>query len=89
MKAHRTDLVSLIFGLLFLLLAAWWLVARLLEFMLPPVGWFLAGALLLIGVLGLVGALHAARSGSPAAPATMAPPTGAMPEPGPAEGDRR
>ncbi|WP_019869413.1 hypothetical protein [Salinispora oceanensis] len=89
MKAHRTDLVSLIFGLLFLLFAAWWLVARLLEFTLPPVGWFLAGALLLIGVLGLVGALRAARSGSPAAPATMAPPTGAMPEPGPAEGDRR
>lgn len=89
MKAHRTDSVSLLFGLLFLLLAGWWLVARLLEFTLPPVGWFLAGALLLIGVLGLVGALRAARSGNPAAPEPKATPTGATPEPGPTEGDRR
>ncbi|WP_018216976.1 hypothetical protein [Salinispora vitiensis] len=89
MKPHRTDLVSLIFGLLFLLLAVWWLVARLLEFTLPAVGWFLAGALLLIGVLGLVGALRAARSGSPTAPEAEVPPTGATPEPGPTEGDRR
>ncbi|ABP56258.1 hypothetical protein [Salinispora tropica] len=89
MKAHRTDSVSLFFGLFFLLLAAWWLVARLRELTLPPVGWFLAAALLLIGVLGLVGALRAARSGSPSAPEAKAPPTAAMPEPGPAEGDRR
>ncbi|WP_025616670.1 hypothetical protein [Salinispora cortesiana] len=88
MKAHRTDSVSLLFGLLFLLLAAWWLVAQLLEFTLPPVGWLLAGALLLIGVLGLVGALRAARPSSPAVSEAEAPPTGAAPEPGPAEGDR-
>lgn len=65
MKAHRTDLVSFAFGLVFLALSAWWLLAQLLGLALPPVGWFLAGALILIGVFGLVGAL---RSGRPAQP---------------------
>ncbi len=65
MKAHRTDLVSFAFGLVFLALSAWWLLAQLLGLALPPVGWFLAGALILIGVFGLVGAL---RSGRPSQP---------------------
>jgi hypothetical protein len=60
-KAHRTDVVSLGFGLFFVALAAWWLLAQLLGLALPPVGWFLAGGLLLIGVLGLVGALRSGR----------------------------
>ncbi|SCF14679.1 hypothetical protein GA0070564_103485 [Micromonospora mirobrigensis] len=68
MKAHRTDVVSLGFGLVFLMLSAWWLLAQLLGLALPPVGWFLAGGLLLVGVLGLVGALRSARP-DPAAPA--------------------
>lgn len=61
MKAHRTDLVSFAFGLVFLALSAWWLLAQLLGLALPPVGWFLAGALILIGVFGLVGALRSGR----------------------------
>ncbi|SBT47493.1 hypothetical protein GA0070611_3748 [Micromonospora auratinigra] len=61
MKAHRTDLVSFAFGLTFLALALWWLLARILGLTLPPVGWFLAGALVLIGVFGLVGALRSGR----------------------------
>lgn len=69
MKAHRTDLVSFAFGLVFLALSAWWLLAQLLGLALPPVGWFLAGALILIGVFGLVGAL---RSGRPSQPAPTA-----------------
>jgi hypothetical protein len=68
-KAHRTDLLSLAFGLVFLALSAWWLLAQLLGLALPPVGWFLAGALILIGVLGLVGALRSGRSAGPTAPA--------------------
>ncbi|MFC4146180.1 hypothetical protein ACFO0M_07925 [Micromonospora mangrovi] len=63
MKAHRTDLVSFAFGLAFLALSVWWLLAQILGLTLPPVGWFLAGALLLVGLLGLLGAL---RSGRPA-----------------------
>lgn len=81
MKAHRTDRVSLVFALLFLALAGWWLLAQLLDLSLPAVGWFLAGALILIGLLGLFGAL---RSGRPAPPAdTPAAPvaTPARPEP--------
>ncbi|SCG77702.1 hypothetical protein GA0074704_5505 [Micromonospora siamensis] len=68
MKAHRTDVVSLGFGLVFLALSAWWLLAQLLGLALPPIGWFLAGGLLLVGVLGLVGALRSARP-DPAVPA--------------------
>jgi hypothetical protein len=60
-KAHRTDLVSFAFGLTFLALALWWLLARILGLTLPPVGWFLAGALILLGLLGLLGALRSAR----------------------------
>ncbi|MEU1684405.1 hypothetical protein [Micromonospora sp. NPDC005707] len=68
MKAHRTDIVSFAFGLAFLGLSAWWLLARILGLALPPVGWFLAGALILIGLLGLVGALRSGRH-TEAAPA--------------------
>lgn len=65
MKAHRTDLVSFAFGLVFLALSAWWLLAQLLGLALPPVGWFLASALILIGVFGLVGALRSGRPNQP------------------------
>ena len=58
MKAHRTDGVSLTFGLIFLAIVAWWLVAQILHLSLPAVGWFLAGALILVGVFGLLGALR-------------------------------
>lgn len=61
MKAHRTDIVSFAFGLAFVALAVWWLLARILGLTLPPVGWFLAGALVLIGLLGLFGALRSGR----------------------------
>ncbi|TDC70608.1 hypothetical protein E1193_29720 [Micromonospora sp. KC606] len=76
MRAHRTDLVSLLFGLLFVGLSLWWLLAQILGLALPPVGWFLAGALLLIGLLGLVGALRSGRHdrrGRPAATGTDLP----------------
>lgn len=80
MKAHRTDGVSLTFALIFLAIAAWWLVAQFLDLTLPAVGWMLAGALILIGVLGLLGALRSGRSAAPAGagPATVGPvPAGA------------
>ncbi|MGY4896412.1 hypothetical protein ACWEEK_12670 [Micromonospora aurantiaca (nom. illeg.)] len=61
MKAHRTDIVSFAFGLVFLGLSVWWLLARILGLSVPPVGWFLAGGLVLIGLLGLIGALRSGR----------------------------
>lgn len=62
MKRHRTDAVSLIFALVFLGIAAWWLVARNFDLTLAAVGWFVAAALILFGVLGLAGALRGSRS---------------------------
>lgn len=74
MKAHRTDGVSLTFALIFLGVAAWWLLAQILDLSPPAVGWILAGGLILIGVLGLLGALRSGRpAGGPAATETPAP----------------
>ena len=61
MKPHRTDMVSLIFALIFLALAGWWFAARLLEFSLPSMAWLGAGALVVVGLLGVIGALTAPR----------------------------
>ncbi|MBQ1044549.1 MULTISPECIES: hypothetical protein [unclassified Micromonospora] len=68
MKAHRTDVVSFAFGLVFLGLSIWWLLARILGLSVPPVGWFLAGGLVLIGLLGLIGALRSGQTAEPPAP---------------------
>lgn len=76
MRAHRTDPVSLTFALVFLAIAAWWLVAKLLDLTVPDAGWFVAGLLIIVGVLGLLGALRAGRAS--AAPAT-APPAASSP----------
>ena len=78
MKPHRTDSVSLTFALLFLAIAGWWFTAQLLDLPLPAVGWFVAGALIFLGALGLLGAL---RSGKGDPPPPAEPP---MPAPEPA-----
>lgn len=67
MRPHRTDGVSLTFALIFLSLVFWWLVAQLFDLPLPAVGWFVAGALILLGALGLLGALRAGRGDPPPA----------------------
>lgn len=72
MKPHRTDGVSLTFALIFLSLVGWWLLAQLFNLPLPAVGWFIAGALIFLGVLGLFGALRSGR-GEPPAPPEPAP----------------
>jgi hypothetical protein len=63
MKRHRTDAVSLVFGLAFLFIALWWLIGRSVSVGLPMLGWILAAALISLGALGLVGALRANRPG--------------------------
>lgn len=85
MRAHRTDPVSLIFALVFLAIAAWWLVAQLLDLPVPDAGWFVAGLLILVGVLGLLGALRAGRAS--AASATAAPAESAPADRAPAPAD--
>ncbi|MGK5680864.1 hypothetical protein [Actinoplanes sp. URMC 104] len=72
MKPHRTDGVSLSFGVLFLLIVAWWAVSRVVTIHLPAVGWLVAGGLILFGVIGLLGALRSARSQPTPAPAPAA-----------------
>jgi hypothetical protein len=69
MKPHRIDGVSLTFGVFFLVLAAWYLLARLVNVDLPMMGWSVAGGLIVLGLLGLVGALRSSRGAEPTAPA--------------------
>jgi hypothetical protein len=74
MKPHRTDGVSLSFGLIFLLVALWWAVSRVVDMHLPPVGWLVAGALIVFGVIGLLGAIRSGRAPAPQPTPVAAPP---------------
>nr|WP_296065548.1 phage holin family protein [uncultured Actinoplanes sp.] len=71
MKPHRTDGVSLSFGVLFLLVAIWWAVSRVVTIHLPAAGWIVAGGLIVFGVIGLLGAI---RTGRRSAEPVTAPP---------------
>jgi hypothetical protein len=74
MKPHRTDGVSLSFGVLFLLGVLWWAVSRVVNIHLPAVGWMVAAGLILFGVIGLLGALRSAGRRPPVpAPAAAEP----------------
>ena len=76
MKAHSTDGLSLTFGVIFLAIVGWWALAKSVDITLPNLGWFVAGALILLGVLGLLGALRRQASTTVDEPAavTSAPP---------------
>lgn len=58
MKRHRTDATSLVFGVLFLLVGAWGLFGRTVHIGLGTLAWAAAVALILLGGLGLLGALR-------------------------------
>ena len=67
MKRHSTDLVSLAFGILFFGIAGWWLVGRYVldvHLNVPNLGLIMAGALVVLGLLGVVGSLR--REAKPA-----------------------
>ncbi|MEU4789655.1 hypothetical protein AB0F95_08115 [Micromonospora tulbaghiae] len=78
--------MSFAFGLVFLGLSVWWLLARILGLSVPPVGWFLAGGLVLIGLLGLIGALRSGRAPEQPAPQSAPEVTVAAPYGSPAAG---
>lgn len=61
MNRHGTDVVSLAFGTAFLAIILWWIVVQTVHVDLPSVGWFLAGALIVAGALGLALALRPGR----------------------------
>jgi hypothetical protein len=80
MRPHRTDGVSLSFGLLFLLVALWWAVSQVITLHLPAVGWLVAGGLIAFGVIGLLGALRSSRrAADEAQPAPVAQPAAEVP----------
>ncbi|ROP30160.1 hypothetical protein [Couchioplanes caeruleus] len=68
MKPHRTDGISLSFGLIFLLAAFWWAVAKIVTVPLPQPGWLVAGVLILFGTIGLLGAIRGGRRAEVPAP---------------------
>ena len=74
--ARRADLVSLFFGILFLAVAGWWAASYFLDLTwtldlnLPNLGWFVAGGLILLGVIGILSSLRRDRPpAQPPAPA--------------------
>jgi hypothetical protein len=69
MKPHRTDSVSLTFGLIFLGIVIVWLFNVVVNVRIKEPGWIAAGALILFGLLGLLGALRSdRRKGGPSGP---------------------
>jgi predicted permease len=69
MKPHRMDGVSLSFGLIFVAIALWWGISRLVTVHLPNPGWLVAAALIFFGVVGLLGAIRSGRRPEQLAPA--------------------
>jgi hypothetical protein len=64
MKSHRTDVVSLVFGLIFLLVAGWWAAVHYFDLHwdytwdVPNLGWIVAAGLILLGLLGILSTLR-------------------------------
>ena len=58
MKKHRTDGTSLVFGVVFVLVAIWLVFGRTVHIGLGTLGWTIAVALIAIGGVGLLGALR-------------------------------
>jgi hypothetical protein len=73
MKRHSTDLMSLVFGVIFLGVAGWWLVGQYVTVDVPHLGWITAAVLIVLGILGLAGSLRGER---PAATPVTAPTSG-------------
>jgi hypothetical protein len=65
---HRTDVLSLFFGVVFLAVVGWWAAAYYLNWTvdwswnLPNMGWFVAAALILLGLLGLLASARPRRN---------------------------
>lgn len=63
MKPHSTDHVSLAFGVLFLTIAGWWLIAQVtdLSVSVHVMGWLVAGLLVAVGGVGVLSAIRSGR----------------------------
>jgi len=58
MNRHETDVLSLVFGVAFLVVAAVWVVAKVIDISWFSIGWLFAGAMVVIGLLGLLSAFR-------------------------------
>lgn len=65
MRSHRTDSVSLFFGLAFLMVAVGYLANVYLNLNLPRMGWFIAAGLIFLGIVGAITALVPTRKEEP------------------------
>lgn len=70
MKRHDLDVISLVFGLLFGAVASWWGVTQVGNLNIS-LGWPLAVALLIAGLVGLIGALPRRSAHKAAATETL------------------
>ncbi len=68
MKAHRTDVMSLAFGMLFLVIALAYLANREFDVNLPGVGVFFAAGIVILGAVIAVTALFPHRKEKAVAP---------------------
>ena len=64
MKRHSLDVLSLVFGLIFLGIAASWIVRHNWNLEMPDAGWYVAGALIVAGLFGIVSTLRPGRNQS-------------------------
>lgn len=87
-QPRRTDVLSLIFGLVFLAVAGAWTATYYLDldwridWRLPHLGWLVAGGLVLAGLLGILASLRRDRPEPPIAPEPSTapePPTAPLP----------
>jgi hypothetical protein len=62
MKRHSLDVLSLVFGLIFLLVAGSWIIRHSLSLDMPGPGWYVAGALIVAGLFGIFSTLRGTRS---------------------------
>jgi hypothetical protein len=60
MKRHDTDVVSLMFGIVFCAITAWYFVTTYagVHVDIPNGGWFVAAALILLGLIGVGASLR-------------------------------
>lgn len=65
MKPHRTDSISLFFGLAFVIISLGFLAKVYLNLNLPSMGWFIAGGLVFLGIVGAVTALVPTKQAAP------------------------
>jgi hypothetical protein len=64
MKRHSLDVLSLVFGLIFLGIAASWIVRHNWNLQMPDAGWYVAGALIVAGLFAIISTLRPGRNHS-------------------------